>query len=62
LISLEPVSGVKLADIGSNAEKTQPGIVDEVSRVYAQNSGLIKMLGGASLAVTMAKMEQNATR
>ncbi|CAN5458219.1 hypothetical protein BH11PSE7_BH11PSE7_25240 [soil metagenome] len=52
----------QVKDIAAHAEKTQPGIVDEVSNFYAQHSGLIKMLGGAALAITMAKMKQNATR
>lgn len=52
----------QVSDIAAHAEQTQPGIVDEVSNFYAQHSGLIKMLGGAALAVTMAKMQQNATR
>jgi len=52
----------QVSDIAAHAEKTQPGIVDEVSSFYAQHAGLIKMLGGAALAITMAKMKQNATR
>ena len=56
------LSPAQVSDIASHAEQTHPGIVDEVSNFYAQHSGLIKMLGGAALAVTMAKMQQNATR
>ena len=56
------LSPEQVSVIAAHAEKTQPGIVDEVSSFYAQHSGLIKMLGGAALAVTMAKMKQNATR
>ena len=52
----------QVTEIAAHAEKTQPGIVDEVSGFYAQHAGLIKMLGGAALAITMAKMKQNATR
>ncbi|WP_286538490.1 hypothetical protein [Variovorax sp. J31P179] len=51
-----------MSDIASHAEKTQPGIVDEVGRFYAQHAGLIKVLGGAALAVTLSKMKENATR
>jgi hypothetical protein len=56
------LSPAQVTDIAAHAEKTQPGIVDEVSSFYAQHAGLIKMLGGAALAITMAKMKQNATR
>lgn len=48
--------------IAVHAEQSQPSIVDQVSRYYAQHAGLIKLLGGAALAVTMAKMKENATR
>ncbi|MBC7436191.1 MAG: hypothetical protein H7332_08995 [Bdellovibrionales bacterium] len=51
----------QIKDIATHAEKEQPGIIDEVSSFYAQHSGLIKMLGGAALAITMAKIKQNAT-
>ena len=48
-------------EIASHAEQTHPGVVDQVGRFYAEHSGLIKMLGGAALAVTLAKMKENAT-
>ena len=56
------LSPEQVSDIAAHAEKAQPGVVDAVSSFYAQHSGLIKMLGGAALAITMAKMKQNATR
>ena len=61
-IAAQTLSPGQVSDIAAHAEKTQPGIVDEVSSFYAQHAGLIKMLGGAALAITMAKMKQNATR
>lgn len=45
--------------IATQAEQTQPGVVDQVSQFYAQHSGLIKVLGGAALAIAMAKMKNN---
>lgn len=48
--------------IASHAEQAQPGVVDEVSRFYAQHAGLIKLIGGAALAVTLAKMKEHATQ
>jgi hypothetical protein len=33
-----------------------------VSQFYAQHSGLIKTLGGAAIAIALAKMKENATR
>lgn len=45
--------------IATQAEQAQPGVVDQVSQFYAQHSGLIKVLGGAALAIAMAKMKNN---
>ncbi|MDM0071734.1 hypothetical protein [Variovorax sp. J31P207] len=47
-------------DVASHPEKAQPGIVDEVGRFCARHAGPIK--GCAALAVTLAKMKENATR
>lgn len=56
------LSPAQVSEIAAHAEQAQPGIVDQVSQFYAQHSGLIKLLGGAALMVTLAKMKDNATR
>lgn len=56
------LSPAQVSEIAAHAQKAQPGVIDEVSQFYAQHSGLIKVLGGAALAITMAKMKENATR
>lgn len=48
-------------EIATHAEHAHPGIVDQVSQFYAQHSGLVKTLGGAVLALALAKMKENAT-
>lgn len=52
----------QVTEIAAHAEQQQPGVIDQVSQFYAQHSGLIKMLGGAALAVTLAKMKENAAQ
>ncbi|MGJ7582629.1 hypothetical protein ACSFA3_20830 [Variovorax sp. RHLX14] len=56
------LSPSQVSEIAAHADKTQPGVIDQVSQFYGQHAGLIKMLGGAALAVTLAKMKENATR
>jgi len=56
------LSPAQVSEIANHAQQAQPGVIDEVSQFYAQHSGLIKVLGGAALAITMAKMKENATR
>ena len=46
----------QVAQIAAHAEQHSPGVVDQMSSFYAQHSGLIKTLGGAALAIAMAKM------
>ena len=55
------LSPAQVTEIAAHAEQQQPGVIDQVSQFYAQHSGLIKMLGGAALAVTLAKMKENAS-
>lgn len=56
------LSPAQVSEIAAHAEQAQPGVVDQLGQFYAQHSGLIKMLGGAALMVTLAKMKENATR
>jgi hypothetical protein len=42
--------------MAQHAEQHDPSIVDRLGSVYAQHPGLIKTLGGAALAVTLAKL------
>lgn len=40
-----------------HAHQANPGVADQIAAFYAQHSGLIKTLGGAALAIAMAKMK-----
>lgn len=56
------LSPAQVGEIAAHAEQQHAGVIDEVSRFYAQHAGLIKTLGGAAIAIALAKMKQNATR
>ncbi|MDB5869032.1 MAG: hypothetical protein JWP96_1364 [Polaromonas sp.] len=56
------LSPAQVTEIATEAEKAQPGVVDQVSQFYAEHSGLIKVLGGAALAVALAAMKNNMNR
>ena len=56
------VTPAQVTELAAHAEQAQPGVVDQVSRFYAEHSGLIKTLGGAALAITLASMKNNAER
>lgn len=46
--------------IAAQAEQSHPAVVEQVSQFYGQHAGLIKLLGGAAVAVALAKMKDHA--
>lgn len=54
------VSQRDISDIVTSAEKERPDVVDQLSRYYAQHSGLIKTLGSTALLIALARMRKNA--
>ncbi|MBK4735501.1 hypothetical protein [Noviherbaspirillum pedocola] len=53
------LSPQQVQEVVDQAHQTNPGIADELAGFYAQHSGLIKTLGGAALAIAMAKMKDH---
>jgi len=55
---VEQLSPEQVQELAANAERENPGIIDHMSRFYAQNPTLVKALGGAALAIALGKMSQ----
>ena len=55
---MERVSPEEFQELASHAERENPGVIDQMSRFYAQNPTLVKALGGAALAIALGKMSQ----
>jgi hypothetical protein len=51
-----------VAELAAHAEQRDPSIIDQVSGFYAQHPTLVKGLGGAALAIAMAKIANNLNR
>jgi len=49
----------QVSQIAAQAQQAQPGIVDQVGRFYADHPTLVKTLGGAALAIALAKMKDH---
>ena len=49
----------QVQEIAAHAEQHSPGIVDKMSGFYAEHPGLVKTLGGAALAIALAKMAES---
>ena len=49
----------QVKDIVNTAGQQNPNLADQLGSYYAEHSGLIKTLGAAALAITMARMKNN---
>jgi hypothetical protein len=52
------VSPEVVQQLATDAEKTDPSIVDRASAFYAQHPTLVKTLGGAAMSIVLAKVAQ----
>lgn len=55
----EQIPPEAVQDLATEAEKRDPSIIDQFSDFYAQHPTLIKTLGGAALAIALAKIAQS---
>ncbi|HZW19966.1 hypothetical protein [Noviherbaspirillum sp.] len=55
---VERMSPDEFQELAMHAERENPGVIDQMSRFYAQNPTLVKALGGAALAIALGKMSQ----
>ena len=52
----------ELKEISATAEKQDPGIFDKVGAYYAQHPEVVKVLGGAALAIALGRMANRTPR
>lgn len=52
----------QVSQIVAHANQTQPGIADALAGFYAEHSTLVKTLGGAALAIALAKMKDHLSQ
>jgi len=58
----EQLTPDQLKEIAVAAEKKDPTVLDRVGSFYAQYPDLVKMLGGAALAIALGQMAQRMKR
>jgi len=51
-----------IEEAATQAQQKDPSIIDQVSGFYAQQPALVKTLGGAALAIALAKLAQGDNR
>lgn len=49
----------QVQQIAAHAEQSHPGVIDQLGNFYAQHPTLVKTLGGAALAIVLAKMKDH---
>ena len=54
----EQIPPEAVAEVAAAAEQRDPSVIDRISNVYAEHPTLIKTLGGAALAVALAKVAE----
>jgi hypothetical protein len=54
----DQVTPQEVEEIAREAEKKDPSVIDRISEVYAQQPQLLKVLGGAALAIALGRMAQ----
>lgn len=52
----QQVSPGQVQQMAEHAQNTNPGIVDEVSRFYAQHPDVVKAMGGLALSIALQHM------
>ena len=59
---VEQVSADQVREIASAAEKHDPGVLDRVGAYYAQHPEVVKVLGGAALAIALGQIANRMKR
>ena len=54
----DQVTPQEVEEVAREAEKKDPSVIDRVSDIYAQQPQLLKVLGGAALAIALGRMAQ----
>ena len=54
----EQVTPQEVEEIAREAEKKDPSVIERISDVYAQQPELLKVIGGAALAIALGRMAQ----
>lgn len=58
----ERISPEQVSEIAQHAEKANPGVMDQIGSFYAKNPEIVKMLGGAALAIALGRIANRSPR
>jgi len=52
----------QVSDLAEQAQKTDPGVMDLIGNFYAKNPEIVKVLGGAALAIALGRIANRTPR
>ena len=52
----------QVSDIAEQAQKANPGVMDQIGNFYAKHPEVVKILGGAALAIALGRMANRTPR
>ena len=58
----ERVTPTQVREIAEQAEKANPGVIDQIGNFYAKHPEVVKLLGGAALAIALARIANRSAR
>ena len=58
----DQVTPAQVREMAEQAEKADPGVMDRIGGFYAQHPELVKMLGGAALAIALGRIANRTPR
>ena len=58
----ERVTPAQVREMAQEAEKADPGVMDQIGNFYAKHPEVVKVLGGAALAIALARIANRSAR
>ena len=52
----------QVSDLAEQAQKTDPGVMDLIGNFYSKNPEIVKVLGGAALAIALGRIANRTPR
>ena len=52
----------QVSDIAEHASKADPGVMDQIGNFYAKHPEVVKVLGGAALAIALGRIANRSPR
>lgn len=59
---VQRMSPEQVSDIAQQAEKANPGVLDQIGSFYAKNPEIVKILGGTALAIALGRIANRNPR